>query len=726
MPRLVPLASAVLLAISIFAGGRPIDFSASGVRVHRDVDLRPLTAPSRSGRGEIVRAFLSARGHGAAAATLQVTAENARNSVTHLRMQQRIAGLAVYGTYVKATVDGEGRLLSVVENIVAPSHVVPARIEAHEALQIAIALHHGGPQEPAFWHRTPSVTRVAVPFADGSLREGWLVETWEERSNVLWHTVVGGDGSVVHTELRTARDTYKIFPDHPGSSTQTVVSGPGNGNSESPVGWVSGTTTTGNNADAYLDRDANGLPDTNGRPVSSTRTFEFTADLTQSPLAGANPMVAVTNLFYLNNVIHDRLYRHGFTEAAGNFQTDNFGRGGAGNDPVRAEAQDGGGANNANFSTPPDGTPPRMQIFLFTSPTPDRDADLDSDIVWHEYGHGLTSRMIGSMNGLISAAIGEGMSDTLAIYINRNDVVGEYSLADPGGIRRFPYTNYPLTYGDVTGWSVHDDGEIYAAAMWKLLELWEGAGYTQDELLDYVVDGMNFTPSSPAFEDMRDGILAAVPASAQDCLVWKAFAQFGVGVGANGEQSAGVSITESFAIPTACTPNTAPVVSIDAPANNASFVQGTAVTFRGTAGDAHDGAISSSIVWSSSRNGRLGTGATITTSTLFAGTHTITARVTDSGGLSDTSSIGITIVTPTVTIFLTATGRTVNGIHAADLTWQRATASEVDVYRDGVRITATPNDGAHTDVIGRSGGTYAYRVCNRGTAVCSNIVSVTF
>ena len=92
-------------------------------------------------------------------------------------------------------------------------------------------------------------------------------------------------------------------------------------------------------------------------------------------------MAAVTNLFYLNNVIHDRLYRYGFNEAAGNFQTNNFGKGGAGNDSVRAEAQDGGGTSNANFSTPDDGSRPRMQMYLWNTATPNRDGDLDSDIV---------------------------------------------------------------------------------------------------------------------------------------------------------------------------------------------------------------------------------------------------------------------------------------------------------------------------------------------------------
>ena len=78
----------------------------------------------------------------------------------------------------------------------------------------------------------------------------------------------------------------------------------------------------------------------------------------------------MTNLFYWNNIIHDVQYNYGFDEAAGNFQLNNYGRGGAGNDPVRAEAQDGAGTNNANFGTPADGSRPRMQMFIWTAPIP--------------------------------------------------------------------------------------------------------------------------------------------------------------------------------------------------------------------------------------------------------------------------------------------------------------------------------------------------------------------
>ena len=78
----------------------------------------------------------------------------------------------------------------------------------------------------------------------------------------------------------------------------------------------------------------------------------------------------------------------------------------------------------------------------------------------------------------------------------------------------------------------------------------------RDKLFGYIVDGMNFTPAKPTFEDMRDGILAAVAVGAapSDCsLVWSAFAQYGVGVGAKGKVSgAKVVVTESKVAPQSC------------------------------------------------------------------------------------------------------------------------------------------------------------------------------
>ena len=110
--------------------------------------------------------------------------------------------------------------------------------------------------------------------------------------------------------------------------------------------------------------------------------------------------------------------------------------------------------------------------------------------------------------------------------------------------------------------------------------------------------------------------------------------------------------------------NTAPTVTITAPANGSSFVSGTSVTFTGTATDTQDGTISGSLAWTSSLGGSIGSGASFSTSSLAVGTHTITAAVTDAGGLSGSASISVTITSAPPTNVLT-NGVPVTGIAGA-------------------------------------------------------------
>jgi hypothetical protein len=108
------------------------------------------------------------------------------------------------------------------------------------------------------------------------------------------------------------------------------------------------------------------------------------------------------------------------------------------------------------------------------------------------------------------------------------------------------------------------------------------------------------------------------------------------------------------------TGNTAPTVSISAPANGSSYPSGTSVTMTGSANDAQDGPLSGAIVWTSSIDGSLGTGASVSR-VLTVGTHTITARATDSGGLSGQAQISVTI-TGTSTATPLTNGVPVTGI----------------------------------------------------------------
>lgn len=685
---------------------------------------QPLTSASTASPATLVSEFLARHDVLVPSASIVVVGDPVRaaNNIRVFRLAQRADGLAVHGVSAKAGLTAGGALVFLTENFIsnAPSVVGAPGIAESQALSVAIRRLYPNDQvvigaarraqngvvfdRTPFFHDSPRVTHVAVPLADGSLTRGLLVETWSEVANLLHETLVSGTGEILEVVSRTSSDRYNVFLEAPDKGSQVIVDGPTPGASApSPQGWLfpdpqDSTHIVGNNANAYLDADRNNRSDPGGTSVTSGE-FLATADLTSEPTASNNRDVAVQNLFYLNNVIHDDLYPRGFNETAGNFQEDNFDKGGKGSDSVLAEAHDGGGLNNANFSTPSDGRNPRMQMYLWSglgpthlvevsggptygasgaefgpdptttgvtglvvpavdaggsstldgceaiagnvsggialvdrgtcnftvkaqnaqtagaialivvntqgtnetepmggtnrriripsvmigkadgtalrilaespttatartnpAPPPQRDGSVDADIVYHEYGHGLTWRMIGGMSGPLAGAIGEGASDALAILMNGDDSVAEYSSSNPAGIRRDPYAGYPRTYKDVVGESVHDDGEILGAIVWRMSELFGASGSSGlDRLKHLFVDGMNYTPATPAFEDMRNGMLmsAANGGNTADCaLIWDAFAQFGVGVTASGTatRSGTVTIVESFETSSSCAP----------------------------------------------------------------------------------------------------------------------------------------------------------------------------
>ncbi|HET6652232.1 MAG TPA: M36 family metallopeptidase [Nocardioides sp.] len=675
------------------------------VRVHW-ADGKALAGKSDQAPGQVVKQYLSGKSVGAAADTLSSEGSWKARGLTVVRFGQTLAGLRVPATDAKAVFDDRGRLVSVIENTAKVSGP-PAAASASDddALRAAVASLYpkrsvttsgakttGNTTKYAVqgFSTAPTVEKVALPTTAGKAAVGYQVTTWTA-DNQLNITTVDGAGKVVDNELRTNNEQYNVFREDPVTTPQAVQTDP-----YDPVasanGWLAGgpqwsNHISGNNANTYLDTDNDNKPDANRTPVGNER-FLTAWDGTVAPTTPANQEVAVQNLFYLNNLIHDTLYRAGFTPAAGNFQEQNFGEGGKDSDAVQAEAQDGGGTDNANFATPTDGQNPRMQMYLWNQPethevlvggqaftatgatwgTPldatgrtgplvvandgtgtagdacepipaatgaiviaDRgtcdfvvkaknaenagavgivvannraglpitmggedpsltiagvmvsqadgatlkslatasatirlrdpaplmkDASLDSDVVWHEYGHGLTWRMIGGMKGPLGGAIGEGMGDVLAVIANDDPVVGEYSASDPAGIRSASYEGYPLTYGDIVGTEVHADGEVYGAIGWDLWKQYKAAGLSPDAILKDLVTGMNFTPQTPTFEAMRDGILAGLTASgngARECMVWNSFAKYGVGVGAVGKVvGKAVRVTESTTKPAGC------------------------------------------------------------------------------------------------------------------------------------------------------------------------------
>jgi extracellular elastinolytic metalloproteinase len=263
------------------------------------------------------------------------------------------------------------------------------------------------------------------------------------------------------------------------------------------------------------------------------------------------------NIFYFCNYMHDFLYMLGFDENAGNFQTIDFTGLGTGNDPVHAHAHPGTVNGTANMLTPPDGQSPTMNMGLVAKTN--RHTAFDSDVVFHEYCHGLSNRLVGgrvNSQALVepqSRGMGEGWSDYFALTIQNHGkspektVTGDWVTGNPAGIRSAPYDqNYPNKFGDLGNFTdVHDVGEVWCAALMQMnRELGQALGDKDKghELgWQIVVDGMKLLAANPSFLDARDGILTALQdlqnagklASATFIkarrAAWNAFARFEMG-----------------------------------------------------------------------------------------------------------------------------------------------------------------------------------------------------
>jgi extracellular elastinolytic metalloproteinase len=215
--------------------------------------------------------------------------------------------------------------------------------------------------------------------------------------------------------------------------------------------------------------------------------FNYGLNLAETdPKKYANASVA--QLFYTANMYHDLLYDLGFNEAAGNFETNNNGRGGLGADAVILNAQDASGTNNANFATPVDGQAGRMRMYIWTYSTPKRDCSFDASVIIHEYTHGLSTRLTGgpANSGCLSVTesggMGEGWGDFMAVAINlkttdkrtTNYPLGDWVYNNPAGIRSYLYstslTTNPYTNKSVNSMSeVHSIGEVWANILYEVL-----------------------------------------------------------------------------------------------------------------------------------------------------------------------------------------------------------------------------------------------------------------
>ncbi|KAG9303280.1 hypothetical protein G9A89_013606 [Geosiphon pyriformis] len=441
------------------------------------------------------------------------------------------------------------------------------------------------------------MTQVYLQLDDDTLQLCWDVKA--EMENNWYHAQVNAhDGKLVALIDWVADAAYHVFPlglNDPSDGVRKLVTDPAD-KIASPYGWHSQgrsknfTVTVGNNVYAHENLQGNWEWEDNYRPEGGHfLEFDFPLNLDKSPKTYID--ASVTNLFYINNMIHDLFYRYGFNEIAGNFQQNNYGKGGKDKDAVIANAQDGSGYNNANFATPPDGQHAKMRMYVWDVVDPWRDGDFEAGIIIHEYTHGISTRLTGgpANSGCLgwgeAGGMGEGWGDYFATILRmknsftRDAAFGMGDWANGGeGIRRYKYSTSlkvnPETFAwmDKPGyWGVHAKGAVWAEMLYEIYwNLVDKHGFTSEWLpptqgddsswykksrrgsnkpgttkkipkhgntlaFQLVVDGLKLQPCRPTFVDARDAILQAddvLTGGENECEIWRGFAKRGLGFGA--------------------------------------------------------------------------------------------------------------------------------------------------------------------------------------------------
>ena len=597
---------------------------------------RALSSPSGAGVGTIARRFLAARGF-ATAQLGPARVVTAPGGLRTVRFNTFVDGIPSYDSGVTVGLDRAGRVLTVAGRPVRLSvGSTTPRISAAAALARFSAPMRGLPE-------TATLARLVVfAMPHGADRLAWHVYAHGYDGVVDART-----GSVLrrHSTIRHAA-AANVFPNYPGAAA---------GGTATPVdleaaGWLAGgaPNLSGPFVHAYTDTSNDDTPDA-GDEITRTAggDFAFTLkpfstpqddrckattlsptpvcvwDSSQVSTYTDNLKQTTVQTFYLDNTWHDHLQAApiGFDAASGNF---------AGNDPVQAQTDDSaasyvniplvglvvtdptGGVNNANMSTPPDGTPPTMQMYLGAYD----DAELfglfrdynngdDAATVFHEYTHGLTSRLVTNADGTEAldsdqaGAMGEDWSDWYAFdYLVRKGLspdtaapsevdIGIYSDAARHATRTqgldCPVSAQPVpdcpgagdagpggyTYGDFGkisgsgpfgGPEVHADGEIWGETLWDLrsaLVTLTGSQAEGSDIAEAIVTGgLRLSPPEPSFLDERDAIIQAdvgLYGGAHVGLIWSVFAARGMGTDASTTGGSDDAPKEGFKVPEATT-----------------------------------------------------------------------------------------------------------------------------------------------------------------------------
>ncbi|MGZ5307239.1 MAG: M36 family metallopeptidase [Actinomycetota bacterium] len=508
--------------------------------------------------------------------------------VHHISWTQSKGGVPVFHNGLRANVTNDGRLLNITGSPVHAIRVVSAAPSIGPDEAIRAARIDGG-AEIAAGQSSDSASLVLFP-TQRDARLAWKTFTWPSTQQLYLSVVDATTGSVLYRQSLTSDATgtataWEFYPSDLVPAAASVAK---------PVTFpvADGARLYGDNARVWADVKDNNQPDPGEQIAAVSGTDWSTAAILDTSNASqgcttsrpctwdknipfswqANMEQNAAQVMYYLNTYHDHLTDapYGFTAVAGNFET-------ADGDPVLANTMDGANSgnglpdknhfNNANMGTPPDGQSPTMQMYLFHAgqglTLPSVNGGDDAEVVYHEYTHGLSNRLVlypDGTSGLSNQqgnSMGEGWSDWYAEDFLNNlgykpdtaavgDVVmgqitfdeqlrnqpvdcpvgapapcGGSQHAGPGG---FTYGDF----GEVLGFpEVHNDGEIWLETLWQIRQT---LGPLIAETL--VTRGMELSPAAPTFLDMRNAIIQADLtrfAGANATALWAVFAERGMG-----------------------------------------------------------------------------------------------------------------------------------------------------------------------------------------------------
>ena len=528
----------------------------------------------------------------------------------HISWVQQVGGIEVFGNGLKANVTKKGQIISIqgapVSGLVAQAQARNAapKVSADSARSAAAKDIDGTAKSAKAtttgtstkWSNGDTAKQVYFHTADG-LRKAWVTYVNAGGTKIYSHVIDTQTGGLLYRKDLVSegngdalvQDNYPGAPKGGTQRTENLIFNK----------WLPKNAKTlleGTSVAAFADINDDNQP--NGDEtvkVPGTKTgseyklvpfqsssfcsasFICTWDPAKPNSWRTNMNQDVTNAFYLASNFHDWLAKPpiSFTKAAGSFDT-------SGGDPVHLNALDGANTangmpdanhvDNANMSTPPDGTPPTMQMYLFHAPGASDEQDgyvpsssgNDASILYHEYTHGLSNRLVvdasgnSTLNSIQAGSMGEAWSDFYAMdYLVSHNL--EKDTTAPGEILEGKYVVHGdlfrtqaidcrvkavspncigidgskggYTYGDfpTIGGSpeVHSSGEVWAQTLWDLRERF-GRTYA----LGLITRAMELSTADPTMLDMRNAIVQAdlVASGGKNAdIIWQVFANRGMG-----------------------------------------------------------------------------------------------------------------------------------------------------------------------------------------------------